>query len=555
MPCLLFALQEIARVPFSQEQTKQTRLSIEDRVKIVERLDNGEKGTDLAREYKISRSAITFIKKSKDYLIKQRSALIMCQGQTSKKRCTGVENSPLEQALYEWFLQKKSIGESVTGTMLQEKAVELNKMLNGTSNFKGTNGFISKFKKRHSIGSSTVHGEKTSISKSTSTFCREFIKYIMDNKIPLDKVYNAKETVLYWKTLPNKTLITSSEDEVPDRESVKNKVTLMICTNATGSHKLPMLIVGEEYNCFENIRSSSIIYTKQNNACMDKQLMLTWYQEIFLPEIEAVHSSSAEQCLLLLSDAPNHPSVEELNSINERCQIICLPSNATSLIPMDQGIIEKLKKIYRKQFLRVILTADTAEDVQKLLKSLDILKCCHLISDAWDEVSEFVIKDSWKNIFPLYLEEQLDLRLFLNMVNKIPEYDNITLEEINLWLNSDNNKQECQEVLDQEVLDQEVSDQEVLDQEMLDQEMAFREHHEEDKVDENINQENEEEEENNEDLNDNDSTNDVTAKSALDAIITFLFWYQTQNQCSLQDRQYIRKFSKRAMNEILSKDN
>lgn len=504
-------------------------------MKIVERLDNGEKGTDLAREYKISRSAITFIKKSKKYLIKQRSALIMCQGQTSKKRCTGVENSPLEQALYEWFLQKKSIGESVTGAMLQEKAIELNKILNGTSNFKGTNGFISKFKKRHNIGSSTVHGERTA-NKNVNTFCREFIRYIMDNKIPLDKVYNAKETVLYWKTLPSKTLIINNEHEALDRESDKNKVTLMVCTNATGSHKLPILIVGDEYNCFENVRSSSIIYTRQSNTCIDKQLMLTWYQEIFLPEIETVHNSSTEQCLLLLDNAFNYPSLEEFNSINEQCQIIYLPSNATSLIPMDQGVIEKLKRIYKKHFLRVILTAETAEDVQKLLKSLDILKCCHLISDAWDEVTEIVIKDSWKNIFPLYLEEQLDSRLFLNMINKIPEYDNITLEEINLWLNDD--KQECQ-VLNQEVLDQGLTE--------------LSEHHE-DEVDQKVNQENEEEE-NNEFLNDNDSTNNVTSESALDAIITFLFWYQTQNQCSLQDSQCIRKFWKRAMDEIFPKDN
>ncbi|XP_029177786.1 tigger transposable element-derived protein 2-like [Nylanderia fulva] len=538
------------RVAFSQEQPKQTRLSIEERVKIVERLDNGEKGIDLAREYKISRSAITFIKKSREHLIKKRSALIMCQGQTSKKRCTGVENSPLEQALYEWFLERKSIGESVTGTMLQEKAVELNKMLNGTNNFKGTNGFISKFKKRHSIGSST--GE-TSAGKSVSTFCREFVKYIIDNKIPLDKIYNAKETVFYWKTLPNKTFDTSSENEVSDGESVKNKVTLMVCTNVTGSHKLPLLIVGQDHNCLENIRSSSVIYTKQNNACIDKQLMLTWYQEVFLPEIEAVHSSNIEQCLLLLSDVPNYPSVEELNLISEQCQVICLPSYATSLIPMDHGVIEKLKKIYRKHFLRVILTADTAEDVQKLLKSLDVLKCCHLISDAWDEVMEVVIRNSWKNIFPLYLEEQLDSRLFLSMVNKIPEYDNITLEEIDLWLNSDNDKQECQEVLEQEVLDQEVLDQEVLDQEMLDEELIFAKHGENDEVNQKINQEVEEEEENNECLNDNDFTNDeVTAKSALDSIITFLFWYQTQNQCSPEDRQYIRKFTKLAMDEILS---
>lgn len=150
-----------------KEHIKQTRLTIEDRVKILERLDNGEKGVLLAQEYKVSTSAIANIKKSKENLLKQKSLLIMFQGKTSKKRCTGVENSPLDQMLYEWYLQEKNIGTLVTGPMLRKKALELNKILDGPETFKASTGFLNKFKERHDIMLS-VHKEKDTDKEKTS---------------------------------------------------------------------------------------------------------------------------------------------------------------------------------------------------------------------------------------------------------------------------------------------------------------------------------------------------------------------------------------------------
>lgn len=146
----IFKLLNILRV-FFQEKTKQTRLSIEDRVKILKRLENGEKSVKLAHEYKVTASGIANIKKCKENLLKHRSSLIMCQGKTSKKRCTGVENSRLDQSLYEWFLQERNNGNHVTGPMIQKKALEINKNLNGPESFKASTGFLHKFKERHNI--------------------------------------------------------------------------------------------------------------------------------------------------------------------------------------------------------------------------------------------------------------------------------------------------------------------------------------------------------------------------------------------------------------------
>jgi len=45
------------------------------------------------------------------------------------------------------------------------------------------------------------------------------------------------------------------------------------------------------------------------------------------------------------------------------------PTNTTAIIePMDQGIIEKLKRIYRKQILRRLLLTDSEKNVSIKIK-------------------------------------------------------------------------------------------------------------------------------------------------------------------------------------------
>ncbi|XP_018368099.1 PREDICTED: jerky protein homolog-like [Trachymyrmex cornetzi] len=259
------------------------RLSIDDRLTILKRLNSGEKATRLAEEYNISNGSILRIKKSGEELQRKRDILQMTHKNDdswkSKKRCTNIEGSKLEQSLYNWFLQKRSIGDPVTGPMLKEKALEFNTLLNGSSNFKASNGFLDKFKKRHDIRCIRIHGEKLSADKGVNDkFCQDFLQYVREKQIPLDTIYNADETGLNWKMLPNRTLVSHTELAAPERKAREDRVTLMMCTNASGTHKLPLLVVGKyKKSCFKNVHSLPVIYMSQNNAWMDKNLMLRWY--------------------------------------------------------------------------------------------------------------------------------------------------------------------------------------------------------------------------------------------------------------------------------------
>lgn len=420
--------------------------------------------------------------------------------------------------MYTWFREKKSMGDHVTGRMLQQKALELNNMLDGSKTFKATSGFLSKFKKRHNIGGTHNRKKKgPSDHETNDQFRKEFSKYITTNEIPLDNVYNADATGLFWKMSLNnrKSLIANDELEASEIQPFKDRITLILCTNATGSHKLPILIVGKvsKPRCFTNVQSCPVIYTGQKHACIDRELMLYWYQEVFMSEIERVHGPSLQQCVLLLNNMQDHPSAEYYNSISQRCHVMILPPDVDTLIqPMSNGIIANCKRMYKANFIRLIFAKNNPEHHQKLLKSFDLLQCCYLVNNSWDRVTPSNIKNAWKNIFPFCsdTESQCDTSSqFLDIVNRTPTY-NITPEAIKLWLDSDDH--------------------------------AY------------LNNENEDDEEEPAETESNFLPDD-TAIDGFDGLNTFIRWYRNNPESTPEDWDYLYKFWCSAFSEIIRTSN
>lgn len=51
--------------------------------------------------------------------------------------------------------------------------------------------------------------------------------------------------------------------------------------------------------------------------------------------------------------------------------------------PMDQGIIEKLKRIYRKQILRHLLLTNNEENVISFYQNLNLKDSCYMLAKSW----------------------------------------------------------------------------------------------------------------------------------------------------------------------------
>ena len=118
--------------------------------------------------------------------------------QKKKTKIDKGKNDKLEELLFHWFKQKRSLGICITGPLLKEKALFLNKQLDGPITFKASQGWLTKFKNRFGIRQLSVQGEKLSGDiDGASAFKVEIQEIITEGDYSLDNVYNADKTDLY----------------------------------------------------------------------------------------------------------------------------------------------------------------------------------------------------------------------------------------------------------------------------------------------------------------------------------------------------------------------
>ncbi|KAK9751462.1 DDE superfamily endonuclease [Popillia japonica] len=68
---------------------------------------------------------------------------------------------------------------------------------------------------------------------------------------------------------------------------------------------------------------------------------------------------------------------------------------------MDQGVIEKMKRSYRKQLLRRLLLAEKEEEnVIQFVKKVNLKDCIYMLAGAWESFTETNLKRAWRKLWP-----------------------------------------------------------------------------------------------------------------------------------------------------------
>ena len=77
-----------------------------------------------------------------------------------------------------------------------------------------------------------------------------------------------------------------------------------------------------------------------------------------------------------------------------------LPPNTTVLIqPMDQGVLEAMKRRYRKAVLRKLLLEDQdGRSIVDCVKKINIKDMVYTIATAWDDIPALTRVKSWHNL-------------------------------------------------------------------------------------------------------------------------------------------------------------
>lgn len=322
-------------------------LTLKEKLKLIAEVEKGEKKKkDIAQEFGIPPNTLSTIMKNKDKVLENQGDY---NANSKRKRLTGCVNNDVDEAMLKWVTTARGKNLPLSGTLIREKAKEFAVAL-GREDFSASVGWLDKFKKRHNIVQMSVCGESASADLQSSEDWKKNVLPDLIRQYDENDIFNADETGIFFKCLPNKTLAFKGQKCFGGKNS-KERITVMVASNMSGSEKLKLLVIGKSKNprCFKGIKSLDVDYEHNKKAWMTSEIYDKW-----LKKLDKIFAAQNRKILLFVDNCPAHPKNVEANLKNIKLKYF--PPNLTSVLqPMDQGIIQNLKQQYRKRIIMKVL--------------------------------------------------------------------------------------------------------------------------------------------------------------------------------------------------------
>lgn len=266
--------------------------------------------------------------------------------------------------------------------MLKEKALQIAEATGEGEDFKASNGWVDKFRKRHQIQFRVLSGEGASVNQITVEEWKKSLPVILEG-YSASEIYNVDETGLFYEAFPKKSLVLKGETCQGGKNS-KTRFTVCFTVNLAGE-KEPPIIIGQAKRPRDfqriNVEESFNVVWRHNKTAWMKE-------DIYVEFLENFNQKMIEQnkhVLLFMDNCSVHKNTELSN-----VKIVFFPANTTSqLQPLDQGIIQNFKCKYRKFQLRSIvglLDEAVYTPATQIKFQINKLDAVNWIRNAWDEV-------------------------------------------------------------------------------------------------------------------------------------------------------------------------
>lgn len=355
---------------------KYKSLTIPEKKELIEKVEGGFRKCDVAKEFKIPLSTLSTI-------IKQKQKIYAAQSAGVRKRSTKGQFPRLEESLVIWLRQCRGQKVSISGNLLKEKAKEFASSLS-IKNFAASEGWLTNFKKRNGVVFKKVCGESGSVDDAVCLDWQSKLKPLVEHYDARD-IFNADESGLFFKCLPDKTL-TFKDEKCHGGKHSKERLTVLLAANMDGSEKLKPLVIGKAMKprCFKGVKSFPTVYRANKKAWMTTELFNDW-----LLTVNVEMKRQKRKILLFLDNCTVHKSPPTLSNV----KLYFFPSNTTSkLQPLDQGIIHTFKTFYRKEIVRLVLESLD----NQLTANITVLTAILLIDKAWRAVTPLTILNCFK---------------------------------------------------------------------------------------------------------------------------------------------------------------
>ena len=119
----------------------------------------------------------------------------------------------------------------VSGPMIQAKAISFAQTI-GKSEFKASNGWLSRLKIRHNINWTKICGESGSVNQMDVDEWLRKLPSIVSGYDPCN-IFNMDESGIFYRALPDKRLRVKGEECKGGKRS-KERITASFCINMEG---------------------------------------------------------------------------------------------------------------------------------------------------------------------------------------------------------------------------------------------------------------------------------------------------------------------------------
>lgn len=404
----------------SGNNRKRKYISLSVKIAILDRLKSGESIRSITEDLGFNESTIRTIRKDEE---KIRNYVSWTSPQVLSK-CSATKNliySKMETLLNLWMEDCNQKRIPLSTSILQAKSIKIFEYLRNESGtneiFKASNGWFNRFRTRFNLHNLKISGEKASADNVAAENFKPILADIISKEgYRPEQVFNADESALFWKKMPDRTFTSQIDRTVPGYKASKDRITIMMCSNAKGTCIFKPLLINKFLNprALKNIDKKTLpVYWDANSkGWMTAVLFRKWFNDCFVPDVERYleRTNLSFKALLLVDNASGHPS--DLNHPN--IKVVFLPPNTTSIIqPLDQGIIKCFKSYYMKRALSMLIDkvdGNSEMTVSKVWKEFTIRDCINIIGDSVKDLTQSTLNACWRPLWPGIVEKESNVQ-------------------------------------------------------------------------------------------------------------------------------------------------
>ena len=379
----------------SNKRSKYVSLSLKTKYEIACKLSQENVNLSrLAKDLNVPRTTLNTLRKHKEKVISEFHAGRNVE--MKRKRKHGFHN--VDEPLLKWFRSARDEKIPISGEMLLLKAQQYASICGYDNVDKLDINWINRWKSREEVACKKLHGEAASVDE-------ECVNNWYKNRLPIllkefkkEQIFNADETGLFYKCLPDRTHVFKNETCAGGKMS-KERLSVLVAASMAGE-KLPLLVIGKaaKPRCFKNVKKLPFLYQSNSKAWMTSTIFETWVRKL-----DINMKNSNRKIALVVDNCTAHPVIHGLTNV----RLVFLPPNTTSKTqPMDAGVIRCLKAYYRKNLAGMRLLAFEGKKELKV----DVLEAVKLLDLAWNSVSDVSIQNCFRKVrfAPSTSEENLE---------------------------------------------------------------------------------------------------------------------------------------------------